>query len=169
MSRVRTFFLEEAAECLAILTSSPPAESRAGALHAAARRLRGNAQLARYRPVAEVALRLEHRLKRLRLGREEWTDETAQVVNRDVAAVARTVDAVRDGRIERECKPEVRMEEQQVTADVEVAIEELEYTGPAALARAVELRAPLEDAIAADEAVGPLMDELFDLIRMGMV
>lgn len=50
----------------------------------------------------------------------------------------------------------------------EIAIEELEYTSEAALARALELRTPLEDGIVAEETVGPILDEIFDLIRLGM-
>lgn len=50
----------------------------------------------------------------------------------------------------------------------EIAIEELEYTSEAALARALELRAPLEDGIVAEDTVGPILDEIFDLIRLGM-
>lgn len=50
----------------------------------------------------------------------------------------------------------------------EVAMEDLEYTPEAALTRALELRAPLEDGIVAEETVGPILDEIFDLIRLGM-
>jgi hypothetical protein len=60
------------------------------------------------------------------------------------------------------------MESQPGTAESEVAIEELEYQAHAALARAAELRAPLEAAIFDDQPVGPILDELFDLIRKGM-
>lgn len=48
-----------------------------------------------------------------------------------------------------------------------VPIEDLEYRGRAALKRAEALRIPLEDAIAAGQPSGPIMDELFDLIRLG--
>ena len=47
-------------------------------------------------------------------------------------------------------------------------MEELEYRGPAALERALELRAAIEDAVVSQAPVGPLLDELFDLIRLGM-
>jgi hypothetical protein len=48
-----------------------------------------------------------------------------------------------------------------------VPIEDLEYRGRAALQRAESLRMPLEDAIIAGEPAGPILDELFDLIRLG--
>jgi hypothetical protein len=50
----------------------------------------------------------------------------------------------------------------------EVPIDELEYAGRAALERALELRVALEDAIVAEEPVGGIIEELFDLIRLGM-
>jgi hypothetical protein len=49
-----------------------------------------------------------------------------------------------------------------------VEIRELEYRGPAALERAAELREAVEDAIVGEEPAGPILDELFDLIRLGM-
>lgn len=48
-----------------------------------------------------------------------------------------------------------------------VPIESLEYQGDEALERAEALRLPLEDAIIAGEPPGPIIDELFDLIRLG--
>jgi hypothetical protein len=48
-----------------------------------------------------------------------------------------------------------------------VPIEALEYAPDAALERALELREPLEMAIVADDPAGPILDELFDLIRLG--
>ena len=48
-----------------------------------------------------------------------------------------------------------------------VPIEDLEYRGRAALRRAEALRIPLEDAIDAGDPPGPIIDELFDLIRLG--
>ena len=49
-----------------------------------------------------------------------------------------------------------------------VRIEEIEYDGRAALERALELRPALEDAIVSESPAGPILDELFDLIRLGM-
>ena len=48
-----------------------------------------------------------------------------------------------------------------------VPIERLEYRGPEALERAETLRLPLENALITGEAPGPIIDELFDLIRLG--
>ena len=48
-----------------------------------------------------------------------------------------------------------------------VPIDTLEYHGHTALERAQTLRAPLEDAIAAGDPPGAILDELFDLIRLG--
>ena len=47
-----------------------------------------------------------------------------------------------------------------------VAIETLEYEPDAALDRARSLRRPLEQAIDAGHPTGPILDELFDLIRL---
>lgn len=49
-----------------------------------------------------------------------------------------------------------------------VPIQTLEYGGRAALARALELRKALEEALAAGRDATPLLEELFDLIRLGM-
>jgi hypothetical protein len=47
-----------------------------------------------------------------------------------------------------------------------VDIGTLEYAGEAAVDRALALREPLEDAIVSEEPPGPILDELFDLIRL---
>jgi chemotaxis protein histidine kinase CheA len=169
VTRVRAFFLEEATACLATLTDASASDA-AGvrALHDAARRLRGNAQVARYREVTDVVRPLEQRLKRVLMGLERWTPEAAEWVAVEAAAVARVIDEVREGRIERETRMEDAMEDSHDTAEAETAIEELEYRGQAALERAAQLHEPLVDAIVSDEAAGPLLDELFDLIRLGM-
>lgn len=49
-----------------------------------------------------------------------------------------------------------------------VRVADLEYGGRAALERALELRPALENAIVSEAPAGPLLDELFDLIRLGM-
>lgn len=49
----------------------------------------------------------------------------------------------------------------------EVPIEELCYRGDGALRRALELRRPLEEALAAGREAGGLVQEIFDLIRLG--
>lgn len=66
-------------------------------------------------------------------------------------------------------EPEERMEQgtQDGNAPV-VRIDDLEYGGEAALERALELRPALEDAIVSESPAGPILDELFDLIRLGM-
>jgi hypothetical protein len=174
VSTVRAFFLEEAGECLGELKScSAPARLDPRRAHAAARRLRGSAQLARYRPVADQARRLEARLKPLARqhagdGHAEEYPSLAGEVAALVAALERSVDDVRQGRIEREPRLEKEMDQAHEPAVVEVAIDELEYRGEAALARALDLRSALEDAILEDEPAGPILDELFDLIRLGM-
>lgn len=48
-----------------------------------------------------------------------------------------------------------------------VPIADLEYRGRAALERAGTLRIPLEDTLMAGQPPGPILDELFDLIRLG--
>jgi chemotaxis protein histidine kinase CheA len=168
MSRVTAFFLEEADACLAALGRDAVAAGNVAKLHAAARRLRGNAQLARYGAVTELALRLERRLKSVARGQAGWTPAVAAAVVAEVAALEEAIGAVREGRIQREPTRGEGMDQPVDQAGAEVAMEELEYRGEAALVRATQLRGPLEDAIAADEGTGPILDELFDLIRLGM-
>jgi hypothetical protein len=50
----------------------------------------------------------------------------------------------------------------------EVPLHQLEHSGTDALQAALELRGPLEDGIVSGEPVGPILDEIFDLIRLGM-
>jgi hypothetical protein len=47
-------------------------------------------------------------------------------------------------------------------------IGELVYRGPAALRRALELRPRLEQALREEPGARELLDELFDLIRLGL-
>jgi hypothetical protein len=174
VSTVRSFFLEEAGECLGeLLSCSGPGRLDPRRAHAAARRLRGSAQLARYPVIAEEAWRLESRLKPLARrpagGPTEGVPSTlVDEVAALVATLERSVDGVRQGRIEREPRVEKEMDESHEPVVVEMAITELEYRGEAALAAALELRSALEERIMEDEPTGPILDELFDLIRMGM-
>lgn len=169
MNRVRAFFLEEAAKCLTVLRSATQAGDRdVGRMHAAARQLRGSAQMARFGPVAAAAGRLERRLKGLVAAHGRWTDAVRAAVAREVAVVEAVVGAVEQGRIRPDERMEQRMDRNQGAASAEVAIEDLEYRGSAALDRAMALRDALEDAIVGAEPVGPILDELFDLIRLGM-
>lgn len=56
--------------------------------------------------------------------------------------------------------------EERGARDAVVDVTTLEYGGKAALERARTLREPLERAIA-EGRPGPILDELFDLIRLG--
>jgi HPt (histidine-containing phosphotransfer) domain-containing protein len=153
MSRGRAFFFHEGADL--------------GRLHAAARLLRGSAQLARYGAVAAVAQRLERQLKR-QVEAGTWGATETAAFREGVAAVAAAVQAAMDGTIPQDMRTTMSTESQGGDDAVEIAIEELEYAPKAALERALELRAPLEDGIVAEDTVGPILDEIFDLIRLGM-
>lgn len=169
MSRVRAFFLQEAARCLSELSvPAAPRPRELRRLHAAARRLRGSAQLARYPAVVDVALPLERRLKTLAGGDEPWSAGTAAAVADQVRAVERAVQAVRDGTIQQQSGGTMAEEQSREAGVPEVAIRELEYAGEAALRRALELRRSLEEALDAGEPAAGILDELFDLIRLGM-
>ena len=166
MSRVRTFFLEEATECLRIareeVTRDIPDRS---VVHRAVRRLRGSAQLARYPTLAREARVLESRTRP-----EEgngWTAALAEETVQGLAALEDGVEAVREGRIEPGEETGNAMEGEATDPGM-IGIEELEYRGAAALERAMELRTALEDAVVSEAPVGPIIDELFDLIRLGM-
>jgi chemotaxis protein histidine kinase CheA len=170
MNRVRAFFLEEAAQCLSELRR-PPAGVVPGdlaRLHAAARRLRGSAQLARYAPVAAVAGPLERRLRQLARGEGAWNDDVAAEVARAIDTVVDAVQDVREGRTEQGASRNMT-EQRQGQPDIpEVPIARLQYDRDAALARALDLRTPLEDAMATHGPVDAILDELFDLVRLGM-
>lgn len=169
MNRVRAFFIEEATECLQAagreLASSSPDPSR---LHSAIRRLRGSAQLARFGDFARQAGALERRLRELpRSGHP--SPESRRGVAAEVAALEQSLRAVRLGETEQDTEPENRMDgEARAGSGGTVEIEELEYHGRGALERALQLREALEDAVVTDQPVGPVLDELFDLIRLGM-
>ncbi|MGK7313610.1 MAG: Hpt domain-containing protein [Candidatus Longimicrobiales bacterium M2_2A_002] len=170
MNRVRTFFVEEARECLheieaELADPSPSTE----ALYAAVRRLRGSAQMARYGSLAEDAWPLEEVLRRVSHGEMAWDEKLETRVQEETASLARAVDAVREGSTAQDDK-EPLMEGQApdtAGADAIVPLEELEYSGRTALDRAESLRSPVEDAIVNGDPPGPILDELFDLIRLG--
>lgn len=169
MSRVRTFFVEEAGECLTDLRAELKREAPDPvALHRAARQLRGSAQLARFGAVAGEAGALEADLKEsVATG---WKPGHAAAVEAALEVLEAKVAAVRDGRVEpdeREPMSDEHVQDAGSTATDPMPLEELEYQGEAALARALDLREPLEKAIAGGEPSNTLVDELFDLIRLG--
>jgi HPt (histidine-containing phosphotransfer) domain-containing protein len=170
MSRMRAYFVQEALDCLETARSALVGDPDLDAVYGAVRRLRGSAQMARFGELAETALALERRL-RPAPGRPEAA--TLERVVRDTLEVlAIGVEAVRNGELEEDTEPEDTMDEQavggtEVAGGEVVALETLEYRGERALERAVELRGALENAIVSDEPSGPILDELFDLIRLG--
>lgn len=170
MSRVRAYFVEEATECLAAVEAElagpgPDPEE----VHRAIRQFRGSAQVARFGGLAREARSLEESLKPVACGEQSWGDELARQVRDVLPMLTRAVDAVREGRMEPD-EREPLMDEQErtgmETGEV-VAIDALEYEGPAALERAQALRDPLEEAIVAGDPPGAILDELFDLIHLG--
>lgn len=170
MSRVRRFFVREAEECLAALRQQLARERPdAGAAHAAARRLRGSAQMARFGAIAETAGALE---RRLRPGPDRGAGEAPFAeMGAVLESLEKEVQAVRDGRRDEDPRMEAGMDERDAVEtgggeDI-MPIEALEYRGEAALERALALREALENAIVAEEPAGPVLDELFDLIRLG--
>lgn len=186
MSRVRSFFLREADECLAAMGAEVDAESMdVPAVYGAVRRFRGSAQMARFDGVARTAAALERRLRPYAAGGPTRTsglepehpapserDATLREVVREVLRSLRAdVEAVREGRLEEDPRMEAGMEagdERDGPDGPEVvAIESLEYRGEAALERALELRSAVEAAVGPDAPAGPVLDELFDLIRLG--
>lgn len=170
MTRVRDFFLTEAGECVSVaraeLADDRPDPAR---LHSAVRRLRGSAELARLPTVAEAAAAMEVRLKPLARSRAAWTDALAEQARLELNTVESAVEAVRTGRLEPEQRREDDVDQGQTDGvDEVVAIEDLEYRGRPALERALELRPALEEAIAGDEPAQPILEEVFDLVRLGM-
>jgi hypothetical protein len=168
MSRVLAFFMEEAVDCLATLRSAAQPPGDPAQLYGAARRLRGNAQLARIGPVAVLAGRLEETLRDVVRAEQTWTDVLAASVAAHVAALERSVHAVGEGRIQQDMRAAMSMDPNVPASADEVPIEELEYAGNRALERSLELRTALEDGIVSGDPVGPILDELFDLIRLGI-
>ncbi|HUG42158.1 MAG TPA: hypothetical protein VMM12_16940 [Longimicrobiales bacterium] len=170
MSRVRAFFVEEGTECLTTARAEigRVAPDRA-VVYRAIRRLRGSAQVARFGGLAREAARVEERV-RPAADDGGWSPELTAFAEAALAGLHAALEAVRAGEVE-------PMEEMKATMDGEatvggvggaVGVEELEYRGPAALERALELRSAIEDAVVGDAPVGPLLDELFALIRLGL-
>ncbi len=167
MSRVRSFFVREAEECLDVLRGELARESMdVGTMHGAVRRFRGSAQMARFGALAEAAGTLE---RRLQSGSGAGPrDELRREAGRALESLESGVEAVEDGRMEEDPRMEAGMQEQESgETEAVVAIETLEYRGQPALERALTLREALEDALVAEDPVGPVLDELFDLIRLG--
>lgn len=168
MSRLRAFFLEEARECLEIarreLTRERP---DVGTVHRAFRRLRGSAQMARIGEVVGLAGALEERLRPASVGAVAGGQAMDLGMARSgLTDLERALEAVRSGDMEPRETRERAMDGEGAGAVVEM--EELEYRGVAALERALELRPALEEAVVSDAPAGPILEELFDLIRLGM-
>lgn len=202
MSRVRSFFLREAGECLVEMGAEAAGDSMdVSAVYGAVRRLRGSAQMARFEGIARTAAALERRLRPYAVGERaeseaelerEGTPAAEAALRSEVREVLTSLhadlEAVREGRLEAEPRMEAEVEarDEQDGADerggpderggrdgmdgpdgVEVVpIETLEYQGEAALERALELR-PAMEAVVDPDASRPVLDELFDLIRLG--
>lgn len=167
MSRVRAFFLEEASECLGAARREMQCERpERAAVYRAVRRLRGNAQLARLDAVAAPAARLEARV-RPREDDRGWPAQLAEEAESALGRLEATIEAVRAGVITGDTEAGQTMDGE-ARVEGELGMEELEYRGRAALERALELRRDIEDAIVSETPVGPILEELFDLVRLGM-
>ena len=174
MSRVRSFFLEEAGECMAGLGRELEVEPLdAVAVHRLVRRLRGSADMARFGALAARARELETWLRDRAAA--EMVRGSGESVRRRVRQVMmqlhRELTEIREGRQEEDPRMEEGMTEVEAGVGQDggevVPVETLEYQGAAAIERALSLREALEDAIVADEPAGPVLDELFDLLRLG--
>jgi hypothetical protein len=75
---------------------------------------------------------------------------------------------VREGSLEPDIGGDMTTDRQLPASTEEVPIEDMEYSGVDALHRALELRTALEDGIVSGAPVGPVLDELFDLIRLAI-
>ena len=167
MSRLRDFFVEEAEECLRAARTELAREAPdRGVVYRAVRRLRGSAQLAGYGPIARDAAALESRL-RPGTGKADRESGAGTAAAAALESLAAALARVRSGAMNPGEEAENPMEGE-ARGDGVPGMEELEYRGPAALERALELRAAIEDAVVSQAPVGPLLDELFDLIRLGM-
>lgn len=167
MNRTRAFFLEEATECLVAARAELERETPdLTAAHRAVRRLRGTAQLARFPGIATRAASLEGRLRDApRAG--GWPPDVSRATAEALRWLESAVAGVRSGEVE----PEIQGDEQmdgEARVEGDVGIEDLEYRGRAALERALRLREVIEEATRTGASVAPLLDELFDLIRLGM-
>lgn len=167
MNRTRAFFLEEATECLvAARAELEREEPDPAAVHRAVRRLRGTAQVARFTGIATRAASLEGRLRDAP-GAAEWPPDVRRATAEALRWLESALAEVRSGEVE----PEIRGDEQmdgEAREEGDVGIEDLEYRGRAALERAMQLREVIEEATVTGASVAPLLDELFDLIRLGM-
>lgn len=167
MSRVRDFFVDEAGECLrAARTELARQAPDRSVVYRAVRRLRGSAQLARFAPIEGEAAALESSL-RPEPGAVGFPAELRGAAGAGLDRLEAALARVRSGAMNPGDGSETTMEADG-RADGVVGMEELEYRGRAALERAIELRAAIEDAVVGQAPVGPLLDELFDLIRLGM-
>lgn len=167
MTRVRSFFLREAGECLAVVRQEVGREAMdVPVMYRAVRRFRGSAQMARFGDLAETAGTLE---KRLRPGHgTSPRDELRAEADRVLELLESGITAVREGRLEEDPRMEAGMEQQGAGDTLEVVpIETLEYRGRRALEQALSLREALEDTLVSGAPAGPILDELFDLIRLG--
>ncbi len=174
MNRVRSFFFEEAGECMADLRRELAREPLdPAAVHGIVRRFRGSADMARFgaltAQVREIEIWLRDRATApVAAGSAESVRSRVRHV---MGSFERELTEIREGRQEED----PRMEDGMTEAETDggqgggevVPVETLEYQGAAAIERALSLREALEDAIVADEPAGPILDELYDLIRLG--
>jgi chemotaxis protein histidine kinase CheA len=165
VSATVTFFLDEANDCLEALRRELSRESAdPAALYFAARRLRGSAQMARLGALADTAWDLEGRLRTVARGPGSWTPTVRQDVQTGFQTLVHRVDRVRTRGMEH--MTESMMVDERRAAGEIVPIETIEYDRRAALRRALALREPLEQALVSGESPSPILDELFDLIRL---
>lgn len=168
MNRARAFFVEEATECLVAARSELEREVPDPAVvHRAVRRLRGSAQVARLTGIATRAASLEERLRHATDSASGWSPDLGSAAARAIRWLESALEDVRSGELEPQNRGDDQMEVE-ASAEGEVGIEELEYRGEAALERAVQLRPAIEHAATMGASLAPLLDELFDLIRLGM-
>lgn len=165
MNRVRAFFVEEADQCLDAIDAELSGRPDPGALYRSIRLLRGSAQVARFGALAREAGSLESAVKPAARGERPWDEALERRVRQASVALAERVDAVREGRTEQDEREPMEEKAHENGADT-VPVETLEYRGEAALQRALALREPLEKAVS-DGDPGAVLDELFDLIRLG--
>ncbi len=168
MNRTRAFFLEEATECLAAARAELEGEAPdPAAVHRAVRRLRGTAQVARFTGIAERAASLEGRLRDAP-GAAGWPPDVRRATAEALRWLESAVAEIRSGEVEPEIRGDEQMDGEAREEGDDVGIEDLEYRGRAALERAMQLREVIEEATMTGASVAPLLDELFDLIRLGM-
>lgn len=168
MTRTRSFFLREAAECLGTLREDlVDGHPDLGRAYRAARLLRGSAQMARFGRLGARAERLEHSVRAAHRGEAEWSPEAAAEARQIVEELEAAVAGIRAGRIQQDPRTELDMDGQQEQGGI-MDVAELEYRGERALERALELRSELERALEEGRSSQGILDELFDLVRLGM-